>query len=184
MDRQVILNKATDEIIDYVKTVFIIKDIYNNINKDLNKKLDIASPYLNFRDALFHYKKMYETDDDISFTDQLACLDEHLNRGIKDFVICLCSNFYIPVLHNMLNNCSDNKKVKLRNVYHKQKNLITEIRLGGQTLQRFNNQEWLARLTTITQEIHTLLNNDSTLKQLYLMLNKEKRLCPYCGKEI
>jgi hypothetical protein len=44
-------------LIVYVDNVFIIKAIYDKIEYCEG----IASPYLNFRDALFHFKKMYDS---------------------------------------------------------------------------------------------------------------------------
>lgn len=68
-NRQQKLDEVAKELFDYVDNVWIIKDLSDNINK----RFGIASPYLNFRDALFHYKKMYEAAgnaDDFSFIQQ------------------------------------------------------------------------------------------------------------------
>ncbi|MDR2019219.1 MAG: hypothetical protein LBQ14_00460 [Treponema sp.] len=62
----------------------------------IHKEFGIASPYLNFRDALFHYKKMYDAalgGDNSGVVQQCACIEEHLNRGLKDFAVHLALIF-------------------------------------------------------------------------------------------
>ncbi|MDR3237413.1 MAG: hypothetical protein LBT84_02800 [Spirochaetia bacterium] len=171
MDHQEILNKTAEEIIANVDSVIFIEKIYAEIT---NKKRGFASPYLNFRDALFHYKKMYEADRDANdtlFIEQRACLNEHLNRGIKDSAIDLCTNFFIPCLHSMMGACTPNDKhTILRHIYHQFKNLVVTIRLEGQILQSYDDKEppWLLQLINICKDFVDYRDNDTYINRLYL----------------
>jgi hypothetical protein len=169
MDKQAELDKAASEIIDYVKSVFIIKGIYEHISK--SRHLDIASPYLNFRDALFHYNQMYEAVSDADVIEQQASINEHLNRGIKDFAIQLCINYYIPVLHSMMNNTpNDEIRAWIQHIYHGLKNLIAEIRLGGQTISRFDDtdSDWLLRLVELIAAFRSRIDKNGSLYDFYI----------------
>jgi hypothetical protein len=161
-----------------VDNIFLINGIYDTIGHDLV----ITSPYLNFRDALFHYKKMYEAadaEDNVTVLQQEACIDEHLNRGIKDFAINLCSNCYVPVIHCMMRDqarcVNDAVFQRLRHIYHEFKNIVAEIRLGGQTLLHFDDQgvNWLLRIITAVEELHHLLEETPQLQNLYTNTQKE-----------
>jgi hypothetical protein len=179
MDRQAELDNTTSEIIEYEKGVFVIKGIYDYINTK-SRHLDIASPYLNFRDALFHYKRMYEAavdtdparaaDIELTIIEQRSSINEHLNRGIKDFAIQLCSNYYIPIIHRMIDALGDTMKIRLRRVYHGLKNLVVEIRLAGQRIARFDDadSEWLRRLVELVGAFHSLIAKDQTSYDCYI----------------
>ena len=102
-EKQQTLEKTATDLFDYVDEVKIIKDIFEAIPQSRG----IASPYLNLRDALFHYKKMYEAAQDNDITGiikQNACIAEHLNRGLKDFALHICSNFFIKIIHQIIDS--------------------------------------------------------------------------------
>jgi len=175
------LDEIATELFDYVDNVKIIKDLFDA----LPVKQGIASPYLNFRDALFHYNKMYKAandNNDYSFIQQCACVEEHLNRGLKDFSIHLCNNYYIKIIHQMILNKekNGNKEMikKLRKVYHNMKNLIVEIRLTGQTLQHFddNKNTWLPKVVNTIETFDSLLGEYPILKRLYNQFSKVDNL--------
>jgi len=178
-ERKQKLDEVAEELFDYVDNVKLIKDIFDN----LPVKQGIASPYLNFRDALFHYKKMYEAafnNNDFSFVQQYACVEEHLNRGLKDFAIYLCNNYYSQIIHKMIlfaekNGKNKERVKKLRKVYHSMKNLIVEIRLMGQTLQHFDDNKnlWLPKMVTSIGAFDNLLGKEPSLKRLYNRFSKE-----------
>jgi hypothetical protein len=171
-EQQSNLDNAAKSLTVYVDNIFIIKAIYDEIEYCEG----IASPYLNFRDALFHFKKMYDSANSGNNTgvlQQMASIEEHLNRGIKDFMINLCSNFYIPVIHNMMLSSArcvtDAVFLQLRHIYHELKNIVADIRLGGQALLHFDDDEvhWLDRTTTEIENFNRLLA-DTQIKNLYL----------------
>jgi len=174
-EHQEALDKAANSIVIYVDNVFIIKGIYDNIYRE--DKEGIASPYLNFRDALFHYKIMHEganSGDNTVVLQQIACIDEHLNRGIKDFAINLCSNCFVPIIHEMMSSnsqsVSDTVFQRLRHIYHELKNIVAEIRLGGQSLLRFDNNKvhWLSRII-------------DAIKSSYVLDSDFLQICPGFG---
>jgi hypothetical protein len=173
-----LLDSVSKEIFDYIENIWIIKDMTEHIHK----KFGIASPYLNLRDALFHYKKMYEAADaenDFDVDQQYACIEEHLNRGLKDFAVCLCANFFTKMLHNMLEtkakSITDGIRRKLRHIYHEIKNIVIEIRLDGQVLSHFTNHKanWLPKLVIVVEEFYNLLNENRAIKQEYVRFTKD-----------
>ena len=178
-DQKKRLDDIATELFDYVDEVKIIKDLFDA----LPATRGIASPYLNFRDAMFHYKKMYETahkGNVFSFTQQYACVQEHLNRGLKDFAIHLCNNYYIQIIHAIIDFREKHKKDKevtgkLRKIFHGMKNLIVEIRLTGQTLQHFddNKNVWLPKMVALIKEFDTFLGKEPSVKHLYEEAIKE-----------
>jgi hypothetical protein len=171
------LNEIAEELFDYVDEVKIIKDLFDA----LPVKMAIASPYLNFRDALFHYKKMYESalnNDDYNFTKQCACIEEHLNRGLKDFAIHLCNNHYIFIINNIiLNKEKGGKKElfkKLRKIYHEIKNTIVDIRLTGQSLQHYfgDKNVWLPKMVRAIRTFNNLMASYPILRRYYNQYSK------------
>jgi len=166
------LDNATTSIFVYVENIFIIKEIYDHIGQEY-KKQGIASPYLNFRDALFHYKVMYQAanaGDNNSVLQQATCINEHLNRGIRDFEIHLCINCYIPIIQNMMSSnfqsVTDVIFQRLRRIYHELKNIVADIRLGGSLLQQ-NNVDWIERIIIAIEDFNNLLGEFPSLRILY-----------------
>jgi hypothetical protein len=172
------LDSVTTEISDYLNSVWVIKDLSDTIHK----RFGIASPYLNFRDSLFHYKKMYEAalqNNEEGFIMQYACIEEHLNRGLKDFAIHLCSNFFTRILHQIIESnkgfTNNDTLPQIIHIYHSVKNIVLEIRLEGQTLKRFDGQKiaWLPKVCNTAKDLNDLLEKDYLLKRLYDNYTKE-----------
>jgi hypothetical protein len=172
-EHQKLLDVVSREVFDYIDNIWIIKDMTEHIHK----KFGIASPYLNLRDAFFHYKKMYEAaqaGNNFDVDQQYACIEEHLNRGLKDFAVYLCSNFFTIILHDMIKtqakSITDEIRQRVRHIYHEIKNLVIEIRFEGQTLSHFNshNISWLPKLRDIIKEFYKLLDESRPVKQLYV----------------
>jgi len=172
------LDETAGELFDYIDELKVIKELFDA----LPVRRNIASPYLNFRDALFHYNKMYDAAnkaDEYRFIQQQACIEEHLNRGLKDFAIHLCNNYYIRIMHDMIkfkekNNDKDGILKDLRVVYHGLKNLIVDIRLTGQTLQHFDNNKntWLERMVDLIENFRNLMLKSPSLTQLYNQISR------------
>jgi len=177
-DQEQKLEYSAIELFEYVDEIKIIQELFDAL--PANK--GIASPYLNFRDALFHYNKMYEAANDNnneSFFQQYACIEEHLNRGLKDFAMHIFSNYYIKIIHKMIKKLekSDNRDClqKVRHIYHNMKNLIVEIRLEGQTLQHFvdHKNTWIPTFVDNIAEFDKLLGKYPMLKRLYDSFSRE-----------
>jgi len=170
------LNDVAAELFEYVESVKIIKDFFDK----LPNKLGIASPYLNLRDALFHFRKMYicaGAKNDSGFNQQYACVMEHLNRGLKDFGIHVCSNLYTDLIYEMINTKSVNNENRqiLRKIYHNIKNIVIDIRVEGQTLQHFDDNKnlWLPKFAKAIGAFHSLVKKNPSLEQLYRRLTSE-----------
>ncbi|MDR1149179.1 MAG: hypothetical protein LBK66_11165 [Spirochaetaceae bacterium] len=177
-EHQDLLDDVSKEIFDYRDNIWIIKDI----SEYIHTKFDIASPYLNLRDALFHYKKMYEAavaKNDFNVTQQYACIEEHLNRGLKDFAVYLCTNFFTVILHRMIDekasSITNEIRQRLRHIYHQIKNLVIDIRFEGQILSHFKNHNinWLPTLNKVSTEFYRFLNESRPVKQLYIRFTNE-----------
>lgn len=183
LDHQQKLDNIADELFYYVNEVWVIKDLFKNILGEVS----VSSPYLNFRDALFHFNKMYDAakkNDDYNFAQQYACIEEHLNRGLKDFTIYLCANYYTRILNKMIHSTApsinNDTLPVLRRIYHGLKNIVVDIRLGGQFIQRFDshNNKWLSDVVGTIGDFHIMLDKDRALVSLY------KRFAVGVSKEI
>jgi len=114
-----------------------------------------------------------------SFFQQYACIEEHLNRGLKDFAIHLLSNYYIKIIHKMIVKLEESDKrdglQEIRHIYHNMKNLVVEIRLEGQTLQHFvdHKNTWLPIFVDDIAEFDKLLGEYPLLKQSYNRFSRE-----------
>ncbi|MDR2184450.1 MAG: hypothetical protein LBO80_02100 [Treponema sp.] len=117
--------------------------------------------------------------DNSGIIQQCACIEEHLNRGLKDFAVHLCVNFYIKVLHELM--ITKAKAVvpanlqKIRRIYHKIKNAVIDIRLEGMALRHFETHStaWLPKVVKPVQEFRALLDANQPLKRLYLRFTSE-----------
>jgi hypothetical protein len=166
------LDEVSTALITYIDEVVIIRDMTGSIHK----KFGIASPYLNLRDAFFHYNKMYEaaeSNNNFEFIQQYTCIQEHLNRGLKDFALYFCANFLTKILHELLITKASSVidaaiQQRLREIYHKIKNIVVEIRLGGQTLQHFKTQEtvWFSNFIHAAKDFYAFLDENPTIKSL------------------
>jgi len=177
IDYQQKLNDIAEDIFSYADELWVIKDIFDKeLFSKVNKKITISSPHYNFRDALFHYNKMYEAaqkSDEEIFNKQYACVAEHLNRGLKDFIIYLCFNYYTNILHKMLDSgdpsINDKTFLILKNIYHAFKNLVVKMRLEGQDVQQLEEYEtmWLTNTIKIINQLSSLRQENIQLNNLY-----------------
>jgi len=166
-DEEQILDSLANELIAYGKNILIIQNIFEHISKDIGQPIGIASPYLNFRDALFHYHKMYEAcneqDGHERVIQQKACIKEHLNRGIKDFIVYLCSNCLTRVMNKMLfgsfHAVTDEIFQELRRIYHQLKNAVVDIRLKGTALIHFEDEDGMQWLNDTIEVIQIFYND-------------------------
>lgn len=87
--QNIYLSNALDEIDLTYRRLKMIENAYSKFNS--NVKLPIPA-YTNFRDALFHFVKIYENEDYKSIVGNSFALNEHLQRGLKDAVLRLLNN--------------------------------------------------------------------------------------------
>jgi hypothetical protein len=174
-------NEVAEQLVHYCHNVLIIQKFYSLIEQDIGHQthgLRVAPPYLNFRDALFHFTKMIDAKkagDEAEYIGQQKCIDEHLNRGIADFINELSSNFYVKVIHDLLRSESElltkEREVKLRKQYHFFKNVMLGIRIEGQKLVHFDDTSRSILFNKIISQIDHFhkktLGADNALQQLY-----------------
>lgn len=60
-----------------------------------------ASLYLNIRDAMFHFKALYESDEDSEMSRHYYNLKEHIVRGEKDAIINYVQQL-CDAIHNLM----------------------------------------------------------------------------------
>ncbi|MCL2184253.1 MAG: hypothetical protein FWB86_00130 [Treponema sp.] len=170
------LDKIANEIFTYTNSLWVIKDLSKDkYNQKFNENVAVLSPHLNFRDAVFHYQKMYEaaiSNDNEYFMKQYTCITEHLNRGLRDFAVYLCFKYYVAILHKMLELKSDISKEllpKLRHIYHDLKNIVVKIRISGQEMpkQKTTEDDWLKDMIKSIKALYELLDTHQILRNIY-----------------
>jgi hypothetical protein len=128
--------KIAEDVLEYSYLTDVIIDFFDKVN--FQKP---ACNAINFRDALFHYIKLYdgflEKDDEV-FYGEKSSIREHLDRGVKDSLILLICNIRDKIKAN-ININKGSKKRMLRQHYHFFSNMVLEIRLNGTDISRINN---------------------------------------------
>jgi hypothetical protein len=173
-EQQKELDRTAEELFAFAENLWIIKGILEDrYNKKFKEKILVSSPYINFRDAVFHYEKMYDAahaKDNDTFIKEQVCVNDHLDRGLKDFFVFHCFNYYVQILHGMM---EDKSKIviellpKLRNVYHKFKNIVVKVRISGQTVKGNDNTEMLKEIHNTIEELYNLLDKHKSLSRVY-----------------
>ena len=180
-EHQDVLDKVAEGIFNYVFYLKIIEDFFktefSKFSKVLNVKVTALSPLINFREALFHYKPMYEAacnNDNDSFIMHHACIIDHLNRGLKDFLVDICFNYFVVILHKIIHTNTPvvkENKVDLRNIYHDLKNIVAKIRIEGQGVHHINSNldigKWFKIIIIPIQKFRNLLAIHNSLMLLY-----------------
>lgn len=170
------LDEAAEEVFLYASELWVIKDLLKDkYNQRFNKAVIVSSTQMNFRDAIVHYEKMYDAavkKDKEKFLRQYTCVIEHLNRGLKDFAVYLCFNYYVQILHGMLDHNSQAVKKftpELRHIYHNFKNLVVDVRTGGHSMQHLENRNtyWLKDVLTPIKDLYKLLDENASLNRIY-----------------
>jgi len=120
-------NIYTNEIIrssDYLKEF----EAYAKIGK---KKIPVTC-YTNFRDALFHFRKMANCSEEHEIMQQAFAVKEHLHRARTDAKTSVL--FYFSRVANCLmdeKEVDSETKIQLRILLHKMKNVIMMSRIDG-----------------------------------------------------
>ncbi len=115
---------------EIIKTADYLKEFeaYAKIGK---KKIPITC-YTNFRDALFHFRKMVYCSEEHDIMQQAFAVKEHLNRARTDAKISVL--FYFSRVASCLiveGNMNSETKSKLRVLLHKMKNVVMNNRIAG-----------------------------------------------------
>lgn len=77
-----IVNQSAEQLIKYGVYLLKIEEWYNERGLELPK-----TALTNYKDAMFHYKKIYEHSDIIKVFQEQYAMEEHLIRAYKDAII-------------------------------------------------------------------------------------------------
>lgn len=153
---------SSDSIFLALSRISLISRLYASC------KIRIAPPFsTNFRDALFHYKKLYEADTLEEAISQKEAINEHLSRSIKDSLIQLTQVllFSINSIYEDPNILS-NKKLLIQEGMHIIKQAVLKLRIDSMDIVRISNDN-LAIMDDICEAIR-LLSKDEEIKYYLL----------------
>ena len=116
-----------------------IADSYNNLLP--------AACFTNFRDALFHFRKLYYSTNRNDILEQGFAIKEHLNRACTDAIISLL-NFFSDGIRLLLENgdISADEKSRLKFFLHRMQSISLFKRINGMMMflydvSRVSNEE-------------------------------------------
>lgn len=148
-------NIYRDEILksaDYLKEF----EAYAAIGK---QELNVAC-YTNFRDALFHFRKMVECTEEHEITQQAFAVREHLHRARTDAKTDVLF-FYAGVVNRLITEKTLDRDIKLQleQLLHKMKNVVMMSRMNGllmsdTAVNEFQNGD----VSLILEEFFDLIN--------------------------
>ena len=132
-----------------------------------------AACYTNFRDALFHFRKMANCSEEHEVMQQAFAVKEHLKRARTDAKTSVL--FYYAFLANQLikdDTVEALVKIRLREYLHKMKNVIMMSRINGMmmsetSIMKVNEEE----VIKILEEYFDLLR-DYCLNQAKALMKK------------
>jgi hypothetical protein len=108
--------------------------------------------YTNFRDALFHFRRMVRAYEVNEITCQSFAVKEHTNRAKTDAVVSLlrkCSDIALYILDNCNEyELSPDILIQLRNKFHIMRECISNYRLSGMMFTeskslKISNEKWI-----------------------------------------
>lgn len=116
---------------DYIVNSANILKLYEEYSNTLEGNLP-DSCYTNFRDALFHFRKLASSSEKYEFHCQEFAIKEHLSRSLTDAASSVI-DVITWVAENMLRdgNVLDKWKPQIRLMLHKLKNIFLRKRLVG-----------------------------------------------------
>ncbi|MBQ8299863.1 MAG: hypothetical protein IJX99_08465 [Clostridia bacterium] len=127
-------DSSSDQIFDALEKISLITNLYSVC------QIKIPPPFAtNFRDSLFHYKKLYESDTVEEALQQTEAIDEHLSRAIKDSLMQL-----VQILLNSISkiyedpSVSDTLKLDIQKQIHNLKQAILRLRINSMDIVRIS----------------------------------------------
>lgn len=156
-------NELVKEAANWIKTAIEFSAMMGLNAIDFNSELS-ASLYLNIRDAMFHFKAMYEAEDEECIYRNYCNLKEHIIRGEKDAIISYAQEV-IERIMDIVDSMdylrfSESDKKALQKLLHEIKNTILLIRLSG--IDEYNKLS--KSLTDVWRE---LANNTVKIKEIF-----------------
>ncbi len=172
------LNRAFDSIELLHKECFTIGTIFDEF------KIPISAPCAaNFRDSLFHYRKLYNSDFDVEFVAQYESIVEHANRSLKDSIVKLTQIFIGTI--NCLMKDIENTENRLEHVdlymeLYDYKNIFKqlqiELRAQGLEIVRFTDNESNMVETFSKIKKFVIFLKDKELYDNFLIYNEQSNL--------
>ncbi len=167
------LNRIAEDIDSYAQTVYTIISFC--------KFMKISSPgdiSINFRDAIHHYILLYEAfqeQNKLVFIQNQACIDEHLNRGIKDSLTHILYHLSGKIIFIMESRYGTvRRKEKLRHFLHIFRNKVLGIRLQNIYINRIINYiEEIQSIREQCTELVQYLKAENLSQLLFQKLEKK-----------
>lgn len=160
-------NQHTEYIDKYSALIFEYHDLLVQITMLYQKShVKIVPPFAtNFRDALFHYAKLYEADTYQEVIEQAEAIEEHLNRAIKDSIMQL-AQVALYSLSGIYSTISDyDERGKIQTYIHRLKGFALQLRINAMNIVRLSND--------INSPVYGILDciteiaNNQNIKDLY-----------------
>lgn len=124
----------------YEKHIFETYQMISSFERSA-KLLDSALPtgcYTNFRDALFHFRKMVRSSEGTEIENQAFAIKEHCGRAQTDAATAVLTEC-TEIINRMLGNPDyviENRK-ELEDLYHSLNQKILNKRIGGMMIDEF-----------------------------------------------
>lgn len=137
------------------------------------KELPVAC-YTNFRDALFHFRKMAKSVEEHEILQQAFAVKEHLGRAKTDARISVLF-YYVSVANRLLDDAtvSDDVKPQIRKCLHGMNNVIMSNRLDGMMMSELPIEKTSEEeVLSIVQEFLDLMQS-SCINQFVSLTTKD-----------
>ena len=120
---------SIDEIAENIDQYASSYSVLLNTCRSLGLYLD-SSPLYNFRDALAHYRVLYDSKDPNVKLAQETSLIEHLNRGLRDGYYFILLHLKLGIRHEIkdMQRSSPERTAVFRKQLHRYKELELELR--------------------------------------------------------
>ena len=129
---------SSSNIFETLEKISLLSNLY------IKCRIKITPPFAtNFRDALFHYKKLYESDTIEDAIEQKEAIDEHLSRALKDCILQLVQ-VLVSSLTFLYNDSEfdDKTKNELQIIIHNLKQSILKLRINSMDIVRVSQDEF------------------------------------------
>ncbi len=155
------------KLISQAEELLTDKSIFENFNI-----VTYPSCYTNFKDALFHFYKLYMTEDEQDIYDQYYALSEHIARLKADYFSNVLYSVSYCLEGIVINIDNKEKRSAVRSVLHSVKDILYFIRYNGMLIashqDRIDEQDFSDCLSEVIRVI-----SDNGLDELYATYNEE-----------
>ena len=157
-DKEQFCEHIYDDII--VETSSVLQ-IYEEYAEAINVCIPISC-YTNFRDALFHFRRMVSSIEEREIEEQAFAIKEHLSRTLTDASSSIL--FWMSLVTEELlkmDSISLNNKQQIRVELHNIKNLILLKRMNGMMIsQDYSSGVSHTEIHSLIEEFYTFLQDN------------------------